>query len=223
MPNSNIIITSDHGFAPFHTAVSINNILANAGFDSNEVRAVSSGPAVNVYINVAGREPNGTVPPSEYKALQQQIINTLQGLFDTNPNYVDGNIPLFDQVFSREVPDNPTVEEIITASSEFIGQDTGDVFALLSLGYNFDGFQSNVTRKDDSAPDAGEQPILSVPTFYGGHGYDPNLTEMQATFIAAGPDFNPTTLPDLTEIRSIDIAPTILDLLDVEPADTVDG
>ncbi len=223
LPNSNIIITSDHGFAPFHTAVSINNILTNAGFDPNQVRAVSSGPAVNIYINVAGREPNGTVATSEYRALQQQIIDTLQGLFDTNPNYGNGNVSLFDRVFSREVPNNPTVEDIITASGEFIGQDTGDVFALLSLGYNFDGFQSNVARKDDTDPEAGDRPLLSVPTFYGAHGYDPNLPEMQATFIAAGPDFNPITLPNLTEIRSIDIAPTILDILDVEPADTVDG
>jgi 2',3'-cyclic-nucleotide 2'-phosphodiesterase (5'-nucleotidase family)/predicted AlkP superfamily pyrophosphatase or phosphodiesterase len=223
LPKSNLIITSDHGFAPFHTAVSINNILANAGFDPNEVRAIGSGPAVNIYINVQGREPNGTVPATEYKALQQQIIDILAGLFDTNPNYGDRNVPLFDRVFSREVPDHPTVEDIITASGEFIGQDTGDVFALLSLGYNFDGFQSNVARKDDPPPETGKNPILSVPTFYGAHGYDPNLTEMQATFIAAGPDFNAQTLPNLTEIRSIDIAPTILDLLEVEPADTVDG
>lgn len=224
VPNSNIIITSDHGFAPFHTAVSINNILANAGFDPNEVRAVSSGPAVNIYINVKGREPNGTVEPSEYKQLQQQVISLLESLQDTNPNYATPEaVSLFDKIYAREVSDQPTAAEIITASSDFIGQDTGDVFALLSLGYNFDGFQETVLRKDDPAPAVGQKPITSVPSFYGAHGYDPTRPEMQAVFLAAGPDFNPEALADLQTIRSIDVAPTLLDILDVEPAPTVEG
>jgi len=65
-PNSNIIVVSDHGFAPFHTAVNINNFLQDRGFDNTKVRAVTSGPAVNIYINLQGREPNGTVSPEEY-------------------------------------------------------------------------------------------------------------------------------------------------------------
>lgn len=224
VPNSNIIITSDHGFAPFHTAVNMNNILANAGFDSNEVRAVTSGPAVNIYINLEGREPNGVVDPSEYQELQQRIVDTLESLQDTNSIYApEGTVTLFDKVYERPVPDNPTTEDIITASSDFIGQDTGDVFALLSLGYNFDGFQEDVPRKGDNESAEGQEPTFSVATFYGAHGYDPNLPEMQAIFLAAGPDFNQDNLSDLEGIRSIDIAPTILDLLDVEPALTVEG
>ncbi|MBD2775729.1 hypothetical protein [Iningainema tapete] len=184
---------------------------------------MTSGPAVNIYINVKGREPNGVVEPSEYKELQQRILQTLNSLQDTNPNYaLQGAVPLFNNVYERSVSDNPSVEEIITASSDFIGQDTGDVFALLSVGYNFDGFQPSVLRKDDAVPTQG-QPILSVPTFYGAHGYDPTLPEMQAIFLAAGPDFNSNVLPGLNEVRSIDIAPTILDLLDVEPAPTIQG
>jgi predicted AlkP superfamily pyrophosphatase or phosphodiesterase len=224
VPNSNIIITSDHGFAPLHTAVSINNILANAGFDLNKVRAVTSGPVVNFYINVKGREPDGVVEPSEYKALQQQILQTINSLQDTNPNYaLQGAVPLFDKVYERPVSDNPTVEEIITASSEFIGQDTGDVFAVLQPGYQFDAFQPSVPRLGDTAPAEGQQPIFSVTTVTATHGFDPNRPELKAIFLAAGPDFNPDTLSELQGIRSIDIAPTILDLLDVEPAPTVEG
>ncbi|MEP0924270.1 alkaline phosphatase family protein [Leptolyngbya sp. FACHB-711] len=223
-PNSNIIITSDHGFAPFHTAVNMNNILANAGFDPNEVRAVTSGPAVNIYINVKGREPDGTVDPSEYRELQQRIVQTLESIQDTNSSYaLDGAVDLFDKVYERPVPENPTAEDIITARSEFIGQDTGDVFALLDLGYNFDGFQPTVLRRDDTTPVQDQQPIFSVPNFYGAHGYDPNLPKMQAIFLAAGPDFNADDFSDLDQIRSIDIAPTLLDLLGVEPAPAVEG
>ena len=35
-PNSNIFVVSDHGFAPFHTAVSINNLLASNGIDPTQ-------------------------------------------------------------------------------------------------------------------------------------------------------------------------------------------
>ena len=71
-PNSNIFVVSDHGFAPFHTAVSINNLLARNGIDATQVRAVTSGPAANIYIKLAGREPDGTVSQPEYLALQQR-------------------------------------------------------------------------------------------------------------------------------------------------------
>ncbi|MGH8588688.1 MAG: alkaline phosphatase family protein [Gammaproteobacteria bacterium] len=69
-PRSNIIVVSDHGFAPFHTAVNINNLFADHGLDPAKVRAVTSGPAVNAYINLLGREPDGTVSRDEYIALQ---------------------------------------------------------------------------------------------------------------------------------------------------------
>jgi 2',3'-cyclic-nucleotide 2'-phosphodiesterase (5'-nucleotidase family)/predicted AlkP superfamily pyrophosphatase or phosphodiesterase len=225
-PNSNIIVTSDHGFAPFHTAVSLNNLLANAGLDSTKVRAVTSGPATNIYINVKGREPNGTVDPKDYAALQKQVIDILNAYVDANPNYVTGgaaNTKVFDKVYNRDLSaiSNPTANDIINARGNFIGEDTGDVFALLKEGYNFDGTQDTpVIRKGDTAPTATVKPVLSVPNFYGAHGYDPTSPAMQAIFLAAGPDI---ANKDLGQVNNIDIAPTIDKLLGVKPASTVDG
>ncbi len=99
-----------------------------------------------------------------------------------------------------------------------IGQDSGDVFAVLALGYNFDGAQAPVVSRLGDA--AAASPVLSVPNFYGAHGYDPQLPEMSAIFYAAGPD---VCRERLETVRNIDIAPTILDLLNVRPADTVQG
>ena len=62
--------------------------------------------------------------------------------------------------------------------------------------------------------------MLSVPNFYGAHGYDPRLPEMSAIFYAAGPDM---CRERFETVRNIDIAPTILDILNVRPADTVQG
>ena len=102
-------------------------------------------------------------------------------------------------------------------SSKFVGQDDGDVFAILSDGYNFDGRQNPaVTRLGDK-----ENSIFSVPNFYGAHGYDPTLPKLSAIFYAAGPDI--TRRGNIGTIRNIDIAPTINNLLGVSSAATVEG
>jgi phosphodiesterase/alkaline phosphatase D-like protein/predicted AlkP superfamily pyrophosphatase or phosphodiesterase len=224
-PNSDIIVTSDHGFSPFHTAVSMNNLLKNAGFDNNKVRAVVSGPAVNIYINLEGREAAVAgvtqVKVAEYLTLQKQVIDLLKGYVDTNPNYTNGatSVGVFDKIYNRDATGATTANDIINARGTFIGQDTGDVFALLKTGYNFDGTQTTpVIRKGD--PVAPTTAVLSVPNFYGAHGYDPTLPEMKAIFYAAGPDIVQQTLGS---VRNIDIAPTIEKILDVTPAATVNG
>jgi predicted AlkP superfamily pyrophosphatase or phosphodiesterase len=216
--NSNIFVASDHGFAPFHTAVSINNLLASHGIDRTKVRAVTSGPAANIYISLAGREPDGTVGQSEYLALQQQIATLLKQVFDTNPLYTLGAAErhVFDKIYIR--PADLNDPDFGQGVSAFIGQDSGDVSALLSIGYNFDGTQSPVViRQGDPVA---TEPILSVPNFYGAHGYDPRLLSMSAIFYAAGPNVGVGTLP---HVRNIDIAPTIAHILGVPPAPTVQG
>jgi hypothetical protein len=103
-------------------------------------------------------------------------------------------------------------------TNDFIGQDSGDVFAMLRTGYNFDGVQSPVViRKDDPVV---ANPVLSVPNSYGAHGYDPNISNMSAIFFAAGPDIGRGTL---RQIHTVDVAPTILKLLGVAAPETVDG
>jgi hypothetical protein len=104
------------------------------------------------------------------------------------------------------------------STNAFIGQDSGDVLALLSSGYNFDGTQNPVViRQGDPAS---TMPILSVPNFYGAHGYDPLLSSMIAIFYAAGPGVGRGILP---RVRNVDIAPTIANILGVPPALTVHG
>src|SRR5262249_33649189 len=102
-PASDVIVVSDHGFAAFHTAVNMAGFLAAKGFDPAKVRAITSGPAANIYISLQGREPNGTVTPAEYLTLQQQIVAALRELVDTNPIYTLGRpgVHVFDQVFAR--------------------------------------------------------------------------------------------------------------------------
>ncbi len=62
--------------------------------------------------------------------------------------------------------------------------------------------------------------VFSVPNFYGASGYDPNLADLSAVFLAAGPDVGHGVL---AQVHNIDVAPTIEKLLGVTPAATVQG
>ncbi len=220
-PNSNIFVVSDHGFTTFHTSVDLITLLKNNGIDTSKVQAVTSGPAANIYINLQGREPNGTVSPQEYVRLQQQIAQALKAAIDTNPNYTKdsgGRVPLFDKIYSRPIPSDQASSSLGTSTSDVIAQDSGDVLALLTEGYNFDGIQNTPVQRLGDSPST--SPVLSVSSFYGAHGYDATIPNMSAILYAAGPDIGRGTL---SQVRNIDVTPTIDKLLGVEPAPTVQG
>jgi predicted AlkP superfamily pyrophosphatase or phosphodiesterase len=222
-PNSNIIAVSDHGFESFHTAVNINALLSANGIPSSKVRAITSGPAMNIYINLQGREPNGTVTREEYRMLQQQVAEVLQNAKDTNAVYTLGkaDVALFDQVHLRPLPADNNDPSFGRGTAEFIGQDSGDLYALLAVGYNFDGIQNPVVvRQGDAAPVSPAVPVLSVPNFYGAHGYDPTIPNLSSILLASGPDVGRGVLP---LARNIDVAPTIAKMLGVELFSGVDG
>jgi hypothetical protein len=133
--------------------VNATNLLANAGIDFSKIRVVTTGPAVNVYIRLTGRTTGETVTRTEYLALQKQIATVLRNAADTNSTFTLGvpSVRLFDQVISRPLPAEINDSSFGTRTSEFIGQDSGDVFATLVPGYNFDGLQVPfVQRQGDS-------------------------------------------------------------------------
>lgn len=224
-PRSNIIAVSDHGMAPFHTAVGLTNLLKNAGIDTSKLRIVTSGPAANVYVNLAGREPSGT-DAATYQTLVTQIASALNSAVDTNPYYqnpdltttVPGGKKVFTEVASRPFS-CPSGAPVGFCTSAQIGQDFGDVFAIMDVGYNFDG-TSSVARLGDPAYNSATT-VFSVPNFYGAHGHDSNLASMSAILFAAGPNIKSGVV--LGTVNNIDVAPTVLSILGVAPASTVNG
>ncbi|WBL82055.1 alkaline phosphatase family protein [Bradyrhizobium xenonodulans] len=218
-PDSNVIVVSDHGFAPFHTSVSMTNILKNAGIDTTKVAIRTSGPAVNIYVNLQQREQGGTVDPATYQALVTQITDAVKNAVDPNPKF-NGSLEggrLFTVVETRPLQCEAGLGQ---CTSKTIGQDFGDVFALMAPGYNFDGIQNpGIARLGDAAFNAATT-TLSMPNFYGAHGHDPRLPVMSATFIAAGPQIRNNTT--IRRMRNVDVAPTIMQILGVRPHQ-VDG
>jgi hypothetical protein len=64
-------------------------------------------------------------------------------------------------------------------------------------------------------------PTANIYVNYGAHGHDSTLPTMSAILFAAGPDIQTGVTVPL--VRNIDIASTIMQILDVLPASTVDG
>ncbi len=86
-----VLICADHGGTPNQfRAVDIEKVLEEIGFivrkengavDWTKTRAVNVG-LVHIFINLAGREPNGIVPSEDYEGTQQEIINALHAYRD---------------------------------------------------------------------------------------------------------------------------------------------
>lgn len=216
-PLSDVFVVSDHGMAAFHTAVGLRNLLAGAGIDPSVLALRTTGPAAHVYVDLAGREPGGTVSPGAYADLVERIADVLRGAKDPSPLFNPFRRRLFSHVYTR--PNDCGRPGFCT--DLHVGQDSGDVFALMREGYNFDGTQSpGVARLGDPAFDAATT-VYSVPNFYGAHGHDSEVPSMSAILYAAGPSLRKGKT--LSRVRNIDVAPTLLEILGVEPAATVDG
>ncbi len=217
-PRSNVMVVSDHGMAPFHTAVNLRNILLAGGMTTTElglVRLQTSGPSTNIYVNLAGREPGGTVSAADYIILQTKIADILANVTDPNSFYNPAARKLFPQIAKRPT----TCGQIGFCTDSEIGQDFGDILALLEEGYNFDGAQSPLVARLGDSPSP--TPPYSVPNFYGAHGYASDLPSMSAILFAAGPNIRVGARVNL--VRNIDIAPTIMQILGLPPAPTVNG
>ena len=77
------------------------------------------------------------------------------------------------------------------------GEDTGDVLIVSRAGYNLDFNPGTLASIGN---------LFQASTFFGQHGYDPNLPEMKAIYYAAGPDIKKRTL---LNVDNIDVAPTV--------------
>jgi predicted AlkP superfamily phosphohydrolase/phosphomutase len=100
-PLADMLVVSDHGMAPFHTAVNLGNLLGNAGVDVTKLGLCTTGPAAHVYVNPQGREAGGTVAPGDYQALVNRVAEALRSAKDPNSFYNPASAPLFTHVFTR--------------------------------------------------------------------------------------------------------------------------
>ncbi|MFQ6013884.1 MAG: alkaline phosphatase family protein [Anaerolineae bacterium] len=206
LSQTTVLIVSDHGMAPIHSYVNVNKVLIDEGLmvledteryyidvGKTKANAVTSGGAVHVYINLAGREAGGIVPQEQYEEVQEEIIAILSDLADPQTGE-----PVFPRIFRRQ-----ELDELHLAS-----ENAGDVFAQARPGFYPDYHRDRTETFE---------PLQ----FYGQHGYDSTLPEMWGIFIAAGAGIGQGVT--IGPVRAVDVAPTTAWLLGFEPADSVDG
>jgi 2',3'-cyclic-nucleotide 2'-phosphodiesterase (5'-nucleotidase family) len=223
-------VASDHGFAPQFLAVDASKPLVDMGLLSRaqtsncrpatgetigKAKACWAGGAVQIYLNVAGRDPAGgsfqQVPAADVPATVAAIKAAYLGLSDPNDWTRDGQPEgwkVIDRVFgkaeARRIPNGPGSTTDMAHPTR-----TGDVVAFSFPPYQFDAATPGT--------------LVAPSHFFGQHGYVPDVQDladninMRATFLAGGRGID----RDTVRARSIDLAPTLAYLLGIpEPQHT---
>jgi 2',3'-cyclic-nucleotide 2'-phosphodiesterase (5'-nucleotidase family)/predicted AlkP superfamily pyrophosphatase or phosphodiesterase len=218
-------VSSDHGFAPQFLAVDASKVLVDLGLlalpqTSNcrtavgetigTAKACWAGGALQVYLNLAGRDPDEggfeQVPAGDEAAVIDRIRTAFETLTDPNDWTHDG-VPedwtVIDRTFTkaeaRAIPNGPG-----TTSDMAHPTRTGDLVVFAAPPYQFD---------------AATPGMLVAPShFFGQHGYVPDVQDlanninMRATFLAGGRGIRGGSYEG---IRSIDLAPTVAYVMDI--------
>lgn len=132
-PDDRLMVISDHGFAPYRWSVHLNRWLIDNGYmqleeGRDEAGSVFSGVdwantqayalGLNgIFLNLEGRESQGSVDPSRAEALKEEIVDRLQAWRDPSPNR-----------------DRSVVRRVFDGAREYQGPNTGDAPELV-VGY----------------------------------------------------------------------------------------
>jgi 2',3'-cyclic-nucleotide 2'-phosphodiesterase (5'-nucleotidase family)/predicted AlkP superfamily phosphohydrolase/phosphomutase len=211
-------VASDHGFGAQFLAIDASLPLVQMGLLSKpqtsncrtavgetigKAKACWAGGALQVYLNVAGRDPAGNgftqVAAADVDALVAQIKAKYLGLADPNDWTHDGqpeNWKMIDRAFTkaeaRYIPNGPN-----TTSDMAYPTRTGDLVVFAYPPYEFDAETPGT--------------LVARSQFFGQHGYVPDVQNldaninMRATFLAGGKDIAKGEV----EARTIDLAPTL--------------
>jgi 2',3'-cyclic-nucleotide 2'-phosphodiesterase (5'-nucleotidase family)/predicted AlkP superfamily phosphohydrolase/phosphomutase len=208
LPSATVFASSDHGFAPQWYAVNAAKVLFDAGLQTPEqpsncraasttnlAKACWAGGTAQIYVNLVGRDPGGTVPAGQYNAVRNQIVAAFESLTDpANP----GAQVVEDVMLKEELRD-------VDGSDSLHPSRSGDVVVVLRPPYQFDAATPGRT--------------IALSQFFGQHGYLPDLVDlahnvnMHATFVASGPGIRKQN--PVAGIRAVDVAPTIAFLMGI--------
>ena len=207
-PETMLIVASDHGVAPLDQWVHLNVWLHECGYLALDERGRIDWPRSRafclgyggIYLNVAGREPAGSVEPgAPYQRLREEIASRLLTLCDPQTGR-----PVVQHALPREAWN----------AGVHIAQ-MPDLIVGLHRGYG-------LAREDARGQAPIHRPIVEPNRgrWRGGHEgpYAPEL--VPGIFLAAGPHVRQARLEDT---RIVDVAPTILRALGITPPADMDG
>jgi 2',3'-cyclic-nucleotide 2'-phosphodiesterase (5'-nucleotidase family) len=215
-------VASDHGFAPQFAAVDASKVLVDLGLLSRpqtsncrpavgetigKAKACWAGGAVQIYLNLAGRDPVSGLQQVA-AADEASTVATIRAAYlaVTDPNDWTGDgkpegWKVIDRAFTkaeaRAIPNGPGSTTDLANPTR-----TGDLVVFAFPPYQFDAATPGT--------------LVARSAFFGQHGYVPDVQDlpdnvnMRATFLAGGPR---VIRGRVAGVRSIDLAPTIAYLL----------
>ena len=218
-------VSSDHGFAPQFLAIDASKVLVDLGLLSKpqtsncrtpsgetigKAKACWAGGALQVYLNVAGRDPVNAAFPQQVAATDvdatvAQIEAAFLGLTDTNDWTHDGQPEgwkVIDRAFTkaeaRYIPNGPDSTVDMAHPTR-----TGDLVVFSFPPYQFDAATPGT--------------LIAPSHFFGQHGYVPDVQDvadninLRATFLAGGPGI----AKGQVDAQMIDLAPTLAFILGI--------
>lgn len=217
-------VGSDHGFAPQFLAIDASLPLVELGLLSRpqtsncrpatgetigKAKACWAGGTLQIYLNLAGRDPAGggfqQVPAADEAATVAAIKAKYLGLTDPNDWTHDGNPEgwkVIDRAFTkaeaRNIPNGPGSTSDMAHPTR-----TGDLVVFSYPPYQFDAETPGT--------------LVAPSHFFGQHGYVPDVqvlsanVNMRATFLAGGRGIADGSV----NARSIDLAPTLAFMLGI--------
>jgi 2',3'-cyclic-nucleotide 2'-phosphodiesterase (5'-nucleotidase family) len=220
--NVTTLVGSDHGFAPQFLAIDASKVLVDLGLLSTpqtsncrpatgetigKAKACWAGGTVQIYLNVAGRNPAGggfaQVAATDVAATVQAIKAAYAGITDPNDWTGDGQPEdwkvidrTFTQAEARYIPSGPNTTTDMAHPTR-----TGDLVVFSYPPYQFDAATPGT--------------LIAKSEFFGQHGYVPDVQDladnvnMRATFLAGGN----AIAKGRFAVRAIDIAPTVAYLM----------
>jgi 2',3'-cyclic-nucleotide 2'-phosphodiesterase (5'-nucleotidase family) len=220
--NPTTFVGSDHGFAPQFLAVDASQVLVDlkllstpqtsncrpaTGETIGMAKACWAGGAVQIYLNLAGRDPAGggfqQVAADDEADTVARIKEAFLALSDPNDWTHDGDPEgwkVIDRAFTKAESRHIPTGRRSTADMAHPTR-TGDLVAFAYPPYQFD------------AATPGE--LVAPSHFFGQHGYVPDVrnlradVNMRATFLAGGA----RVAKGRVTARTIDLAPTLAFLL----------
>jgi hypothetical protein len=224
--NLTTFVASDHGFAPQFLVIDASTVLVDLGLLSRPqtsncrpaagetigmANACWAGGTVQIYLNLAGRDPAGggliQVAAANEAATLAAIKSAFLELSDPNDWTGDGHPEgwtMIDRVYSRA-----EARYISNGAGSFADMAhptrTGDLEVFAYPPYQFDAATPGT--------------LTARSAFFGQHGYVPDVqvlvanVNMRATFIAGGKAIQPNRAAN--GLRTIDLAPTIAYLMGI--------
>ena len=204
-PETLSILVSDHGFCPVTHEIFLNNYLQQKKYlhvqdekvDLAHSLAVAYGYG-DIWLNVRGREPSGIIQPGhEYQQIREEIIKSLQNI------RINGETPIQQVVKREDVYWGPYVSE------------AADLIAIHNQNW-----QS--ARRPEILLQANKGEYFRAnPLWSGGHDGSHNPEEVPGILGFLGPSLNKQQ--SQLKARLWDVAPTILQYLDLPISQSMDG